>query len=160
MNTDKLSNKKGKRFKRNKKNKSSKIKILIVMLVILVIVLVGLFFVYSSKDDNSDEEQSYEERKQVASVELLNEKIFEEMKIKDISLEIDEYASYFKCNIENTTDKTFEQQDVYIVFVKKDNSELARFKYHLEDILSNEIQKISVITTTILDDVYNFYIEK
>lgn len=160
MNTEKLSNKKGKRFKKDK-NVSNKIKILIVFLLILMFVIVGVFLMFLDKSNvnDLDQKEKYEEKQEVDSIKILEEKIFEEMKIKDITLEVDKYASYFKCNIENITDKIFEQKDIFIVFVKEDNSELARFKYHLEEISLNEKQKISIITTTNLESAYNFYIE-
>ena len=90
--------------------------------------------------------------------DIVNERIFNKW-AKDISLRIDESASYFKCNMENTTDKKFNQEEVLVVFVKEDNSELARFKYNIEDIESKTEEKISITTTTSLIDVYDFYIE-
>ena len=154
MDTERLSNKKGKRFKKSKK-KTNKKKIVLVILVALMIVGLGLYF---SKNSINLEKRQNETKKEV-SEKLLEEKQYKDMKIKDISLRIDESASYFKCNMENTTDKKFDQEEVLVVFVKEDNSELARFKYHIEDIDPKTEEKISITTTTSLIDAYNFYIE-
>lgn len=154
MDTERLSNKKGKRFKKSKK-KTNKKKIVWVILVVLMIVGLGFYF---SKNSINLEKRQNETKKEV-SEKLLEEKQYKDMKIKDISLRIDESASYFKCNMENTTDKKFDQEEVLVVFVKEDNSELARFKYHIEDIESKTEEKISITTTTSLIDAYNFYIE-
>ena len=155
MDTERLSNKKGKRFKKSKK-KTNKKKIILVMLVVLIIV--GLGFYFSKNIINLKVKKQSETQKEI-SARLLEEKQYKDMKIKDISLKIDESASYFKCNMENTTDKKFNQEEVLVVFVKEDSSELARFKYHIEDIESKTEEKISITTTTSLIDAYNFYIE-
>lgn len=155
MDTERLSNKKGKRFKKSKK-KTNKKKIVLVILVVLMIVGLGLYF--SKNSINLGKRQN--ETKKEVSEKLLEEKQYKDMKIKDISLIIDESASYFKCNMENTTDKKFNQEEVLVVFVKEDSSELARFKYHIEEIESKAEEKISVTTTSDLAEAYDFYIEQ
>lgn len=154
MDTERLSNKKGKRFKKSKK-KTNKKKIVLVILVVLMIVGLGLYF--SKNSINLGKRQN--ETKKEVSEKLLEEKQYKDMKIKDISLRIDESASYFRCNIENTTDKKFDQEEVFVVFVKEDNSELARFKYQIEEIEPKTEEKISITTTTNLIDAYDFYID-
>lgn len=156
MDTERLSNKKGKRFKKSKK-KTNKKKIILVMLVVLIIV--GLGFYFSKNIINLKVKKQSETQKEI-SAKLLEEKQYKDMKIKDISLKIDESASYFKCNMENTTDKKFNQEEVLVVFVKEDGSELARFKYHIEEIESKAEEKISVTTTSDLAEAYDFYIEQ
>lgn len=156
MDTERLSNKKGKRFKKSKK-KTNKKKIILVMLVVLIIV--GLGFYFSKNIINLKVKKQSETQKEI-SARLLEEKQYKDMKIKDISLKIDESASYFKCNMENTTDKKFNQEEVLVVFVKEDSSELARFKYHIEEIESKAEEKISVTTTSDLAEAYDFYIEQ
>lgn len=156
MDTERLSNKKGKRFKKSKK-KTNKKKIILVMLVVLIIV--GLGFYFSKNIINLKVKKQRETSKEI-SAKLLEEKQYKEMKIKDISLKVDESASYFRCNIENTTDKKFNQEEVLVVFVKEDSSELARFKYHIEEIESKAEENISVTTTSNLAEAYDFYIEQ
>ena len=156
MDTERLSNKKGKRFKKSKK-KTNKKKIILVMLVVLIIV--GLGFYFSKNIINLKVKKQRETSKEI-SAKLLEEKQYKEMKVKDISLKVDESASYFRCNIENTTDKKFNQEEVLVVFVKEDSSELARFKYHIEEIESKAEENISVTTTSNLAEAYDFYIEQ
>jgi len=148
--------KKGKRFKRNKK-KVNKKKIITILLVLLIIGGIGVK-IYFSRDNINFASESGEGQKEISG-KLLEEKKYKEMKVKDITLKIDESASYFRCNIENITDKRFESEDTFIVFIKEDHSELARFKYHIEEIETKGEQKISVTTTGNLVDAYDFYIE-
>lgn len=153
-----MSNKKGRRFKSDKR-KLSKKKIIIILLILIVIIGVVSASYFFGEHMNSKSEESVEDKVEITSSKLLEEKIYKEMKIKDISLTIDESASYFKCNIENVTDKKIQKEDVFIVFVNEDKSELARFKYQIESIENKEEKEISLVTTNRLTDAYNFYIE-
>ena len=157
MKTERGSNKKGRRFKRKKGNSNKKITIL---LVFIVLIGIGSIVYFSKNNKNLETEESVEKKVEMTSSKLLEEKTYKEMKIKDINLKIDESASYFKCNLENVTDKKFEQEDVFFVFVKEDNSELARFKYQINVIESKTEEEINIITTNRLIDVYDFYIEE
>lgn len=156
MDTERSSNKKGKRFKKSKK-KTNKKKTILVLLVVLIIA--GLGFYFSKNTINLEAKEQRESKKEEVSEKLLEEKQYKDMKIKDITLNIEESASYFKCNMENTTDKKFNQEEVFVVFVKEDNSELARFKYHIDEIEAKSEEKISVTTTTSLEGANDFYIE-
>lgn len=159
MKTERVSNKKGRRFKR-KKGKSNRKKVITILLIAIVVIGIGSIIYFSKNNENSKTEESVEKKVEMISSKLLEEKTYKEMKIKDISLKVDESASYFKCNLENVTDKKFKQEDVFFVFVKEDNSEVARFKYQINLIEAKAEEKISIITTNRLTDVYDFYIEE
>lgn len=146
--------KRGKRFANSeKKTGISKKKVFIVVILLLIIAGIGviIFKMQSNKTINE------EERKEV-SEQLLQDKEFEGRPVKNISLDIKENASYLKCDIENNGEQ-IEKQSIYIVFVKEDNSEIAKFSYMLDEIPANETGKISLATTTNLIDAYDFYLE-
>lgn len=159
MKTKRISKKKGRRFKSEKRKLNNK-KIIPILLVFIVVIIIGSIIYFFKDCMNQKTEESVEKKEEITSSKLLEEKTYKEMKIKDISLTIDESASYFKCNLENVTDNKFKQEDVFIVFVKEDNSELARFKYRIDLIEAKAEEKISIITTNRLTDAYNFYIEE
>ena len=75
MDTERLSNKKGKRFKKSKK-KTNKKKIVWVILVVLMIVGLGFYF---SKNSINLEKRQNETKKEVS------EKLLEEKQYKDTS---------------------------------------------------------------------------
>ena len=146
--------KKGKRFADSeKKTGISKKKVFIVIIILLIIVGIGLIILKMQSNKTVNEE----ERKEV-SEQLLQDKEFEGRPVKNISLDIKENASYLKCDIENN-EELIEKQSIYIVFVKEDNSEMARFSYMLDEIPANETSKITLATTTNLIDSYDFYLE-
>ena len=159
METERKNNKKGKRFKGEKKvNKNRIIIILIALVVIVLIASVSIFFRNST--DIEVKEELRKEEIEIKSNKLLEEKIYKEIKIKNISLKIDESASYFKCELENDTDKRTSKEDICIVFLKEDNSELARFKYQINSIEPKANEKINIVTTNRLTDAHDFYIEE
>ncbi len=148
-------NKRGKRFANNEeKTGISKKKVFIVILVLLIIAGIGVaIFKIQSSGGNKNEEEIKE-----VSEQLLQDKEFEGRPVKNISLDIKENASYLKCDVENNGEK-IDKQSIYIVFVKEDNTEIARFSYMLDEIPKNETGKISLATTTNLIDSYDFYLE-
>lgn len=147
--------KRGKRFADNKeKTEISKKKVFVVVIILLIIAGIGVMTFKMQSDENNNSE---EERKEV-SEKLLQDKEFEGRPVKNISLDIKENASYLKCDVENNGEK-IDKQSIYIVFVKEDNSEIAKFSYMLDEIPANETGKISLATTTNLIDAYDFYLE-
>lgn len=159
METERKNSKKGKRFKGEKKvNKNRIIISLIVFIVIVLIASVSIFF--RNPTDIEVKEELRKEEIEIKSNKLLEEKIYKEIKIKNISLKIDESASYFKCELENDTDKRTSKEDICIVFLKEDNSELARFKYQITSIEPKAKEKINIVTTNRLTDAHDFYIEE
>ena len=159
MEIERKNTKKGKRFKGEKKaNKNRVVISLIVFVVIVLIASVSIFF--RNPTDIEVKEESKNEEVEIKSSKLFDEKTYKEIEIKNISLKIDESASYFKCELENETDKKTSKEDICIVFVKEDNSELARFKYQIPSIEPKEKEKINIVTTNRLIDVYDFYIEE
>lgn len=141
-----------KKIKDLKENKKYNWKI-IIFIILIVFCFLGLL---CNIGKNLEKKQKYEGKRQIQISCLLDDNIFESIKITDINLEIDEYASYFNCKFENMNDKMLENRDILVVFLNENNVELARFKYHLE---SNESEKISIITTTNLEEASSFYIE-
>lgn len=149
-----MSSKKGRRFK-GKKEKINNKKVIII-LILVIIVGVGIYFF---KNNIKLLENNNETNKEI-SKSILEEKQYEQIKFTNITLKADNSASYFKCNVENLTDSKLEKQDVFIVFEKEDKSELARFKYVIDNIEPQGQSKVSIATTTNLSDAYDFHIEK
>lgn len=146
--------KRGKRFANSeKKTEISKKKVFIVILALLIIAGIGVAVFKIQSSGNNNEEEIKE-----VSEQLLQDKEFEGRLVKNISLDIKENASHLKCDVENNGEK-IDKQSIYIVFVKEDNSEIARFSYMLDEIPANETGKISLATTTNLIDSYDFYLE-
>ena len=115
----------------------------------------GIGIIIIKNQNNAINTQKQE--KQI-SQQILQDKEFEGRPVKNISLEIQENASYLKCDIENNGEQ-IEKQSIYIVFVKEDNSEIAKFSYMLDEIPANEIGRVKLATTTNLIDAYDFYLE-
>lgn len=131
----------------------------IIISIILILIILGIIIAFNKIHDNDNlgEDFEYNVKKDIEI--LVKEKTYNDFKIVDINFEIDEYASYFSCKAQNITEDLVKGRDIFIVFIKDDKSELARFKYHLEDILIGEKTEISIITTTNLECAYDFYIE-
>lgn len=159
MEAERMSNKKGRRFK-SEKRKLIKKKMIIILLILIVIIGIVSASYFFRDYMNSKPEETVEEKGEATSSKLLEEKMYKDMKIKDINLTVDESASYFKCNIENETDNKFQQEEVFFIFVSEDNSELARFKYQITPIKANTAEEISIVTTNRLTNAYDFYIEE
>lgn len=146
--------KKGKRFVENKKKTGiSRNKIIIVFIILIIIVGIGIIIIKNQNNAINTQKQE----KQI-SQQILQDKEFEGRPVKNISLDIQENASYLKCDIENNGEQ-IEKQSIYIVFVKEDNSEIAKFSYMLDEIPANEIGRVKLATTTNLIDAYDFYLE-
>ena len=146
--------KKGKRFVENKKKTEiSRKKIIIAFIILIIIVGIGIIIIKNQNNAINTQKQE----KQI-SQQILQDKEFEGRPVKNISLEILENASYLKCDIENNGEQ-IEKQSIYIVFVKEDNSEIAKFSYMLDEIPANEIGRVKLATTTNLIDAYDFYLE-
>lgn len=146
--------KKGKRFVENKKKTEiSRKKIIIAFIILIIIVGIGIIIIKNQNNAINTQKQE----KQI-SQQILQDKEFEGRPVKNISLEIQENASYLKCDIENNGEQ-IEKQSIYIVFVKEDNSEIAKFSYMLDEIPANEIGRVKLATTTNLIDAYDFYLE-
>lgn len=159
METERMSNKKGRRFKSEKRKLYKKKMIIILLILIVIIGIVSASYFYRDYM-NSNPKETEEEKVEIMSNKFLEEKMYKEMKIKDIKLTVDKVASYFKCKIENETDNKFQQEEVFVIFVNEDNSELARFKYQITPIEANTEEEISIVTTNRLTDAYDFYIEE
>lgn len=160
LNTENLSNNKGRRFKQTKRKVNKKRIFIIGIILVLVALSIasGLYFINYNANGENKEETSKEISKEI-SKKLLEEKQYKEMKIENINMDIDESSSHFKCTIINITDKKYDGEYVKIVFKKEDNSEVARFEYHIESIEPGEKEEINMVTTTNLIEAYDFFIE-
>ena len=146
----------GRRFNEEEKKGNKKF---IIFFFILIVIIAGGIYYFNNKPGLEKKEIATVQESNTISDELLNEKEFNGLKIKNISLDNQESASYFKCILENTSEAKYIGEDVYFVFIKNDNSELARFKYHIDDIEKDDNKKISITTTNKLVGASNFYIE-
>lgn len=93
------------------------------------------------------------------SEQLLKERDFEGMQIKDISIKKEDGIVYFSANIENNTENSFEAKNVKIKFVDENNKPIANFKTKIETIAPNEAVSMQLSTSLDLTKAYDFVIE-
>lgn len=148
--------------KTNKKIKKILLSVVSGILAILAIIGIIIYINYY-KANNTSILQNYSSEKdtniEMVSEELLKDKVFEEMQVKDISIKKEDGIVYFLANIENNTDKDFEGTDVKIKFINQDSVPIANFKIKIDSIKSKELGSIKLSTSMDIMDAYNFIIE-
>lgn len=97
--------------------------------------------------------------KRNTSSKLLEEKIYNDMIIKDARIEASGGMSQFAATVENPYDKNIEGQIVDVVFMNEDGSELARVETFFPDLEPNNTSEISASTDIDITTAYDFYIE-
>lgn len=157
---------KARRLKKKEKVKRKAKKIMIpLVIIIFILMIIGIgFYIWNSNKNgiSSIIFQKYSLKQndpETTSQELLKERDFEGMQIKDISMKKEDGIVYFSANIENNTDKNFEGRDVKIKFVDGENRPIANFKTKIESIASNEAVSMQLSTSMDLTKAYNFVIE-
>ena len=157
---------KARRLKKKEKVKRKAKKIivpLIIIILILIIIVMGVYMWHSNSNVvSSIIFQKYslkQENPEITSEELLKDREFEGMQIKDISIKKEDGIVYFSANIENNTDKNFDGRDVKIKFVDGENKPIANFKTKIESMASKEAVSMQLSTSMDLTKAYNFVIE-
>lgn len=157
---------KARRLKKKEKIKRKAKRVVIpLMIFIVILIAIGIggyiwyckttgissiiFQKYSLKQNNPEN----------VSEDLLKEREFEGMQIKEISIKKEDGIVYFSANIENNTDKDFEGRDIKIKFVNGENKPIANFKTKIEPIASKEAVSMQISTSMDLTKSYNFVIE-
>lgn len=151
---------KGKRFKSDKKNTFSltKLIIFIVLLVIIFIVYFSIIQRATSKDIFIRKPRTTADT--VVIEEEIKPKKYKNMEVKDIQLLRDEKGySHLNCVIKNTQNKVFKGEDVYFIFIGRDNIELAKYRYNLKEIKPGKSIKVNLITSTDITNSEDFYIK-
>lgn len=157
---------KARRLKKKEKVKRKAKKIimpLIIIILILIIISMGVYMWRSNSNGISSiifQKYSLKQNNlETTSEELLKDREFEGMQIKDVTMKKEDGIVYFSANIENNTDKNFEGRDVKIKFVDGENKPIANFKTKIESIASNEAVSMQLSTSMDLTKAYNFVIE-
>lgn len=160
--------KEGRRFKKEERERNNKKKITI---FIFFIIILGVIVLLIANPEIIKKEGKEKDNKYVISTstnldinlsdEIVKEKEYKDIKITDIQLNLDEQGiSYFKCKIKNESNQILKKEDVYFVFLDKNNSELSKFRYRLPELQSEEEKNITIVTTTDITDSNDFYIEE
>lgn len=97
--------------------------------------------------------------KRNTSSKLLEEKTYNDMKIKDARIEAAGGMSQFTATVENPYDKNIEGEIVNVVFINEDGTELARVETFFPDLEPNSISEINASTDMDIATAYDFYIE-
>lgn len=131
----------------NSKKKSNKI-ILIGKIAIVIVIILAVFFVVETKIGE-----------EVAQKDIKEDKIFENLTIKNIELKYEEGNSFLKLKLVNESDTEFKGRDIKIIFQNEDESEYANIQYHIGTIKSQEAFYINTSTNIDLTKAKNFYLE-
>lgn len=145
-------------MKGTKKTKGKKITFAII--IILLVVIGGTTYYICNNIDTviSISKKQKVSVTQKSSEEFNKEKEYEGMTIKDIKMRREDGITYFTANIENNTEKKFEEKDIKIIFQKEDLTQISILKTHLQSIEVGESVNIQVSTSANLIDAYNFKI--
>ncbi len=94
------------------------------------------------------------------SDKLVEEKTYNDMKIRDARIEATGGSSQFIATVENIYDKIVETQEIYIVFLNEDGSELTTITTSIPDLEPNSISEINASTDIDITIAYDFYIKE
>lgn len=151
-----------KKEKIKRKAKRFIVPIIIMILIILLIVGIIIYIDYCKTNGTSIIFQKYSSKQNNpgnVSEELLKEKEFEGMQIKEISIKKEDGIVYFSASIENNTEQSFESKEVRIKFINENNKPIANFKTKIETIAPNEAVNMQLSTSMDITKAYDFIIE-
>ena len=168
-----------------KKPKKINKKVIIILSVILLIIIIAttLFLVLKNKDndkqepempegenpefvteiDMTDTENSEirEDGLKVNTSEKIAEGIeFNDFKIEDITIESSGDMAVFNAKVENPYEKDIEEYIIYITFLRKDGSEIAKVETLFPAIPAGETGYISATTPKDIATAYEIKIER
>lgn len=149
---------KAKRMKKQNKNEKKVRKSITLLIIIIVIIALGTGILYYKPIDASIIFQNHNRNEMNLSEEFKKEKEFEGMVIKDITMKREDGITYFSANIENSTDKKFEEKDIKIIFQREDLSQMSILKTHLQNMEPGESVNIQLSTSANLMEAYTFKI--
>lgn len=93
------------------------------------------------------------------SEKLLEERTFENLKIKNISLIAINGTTTFKATVENPTDTVYENKAITIIFKDNDGNECGRIGGLIEKINPQETGQIDASTSIDISNAYDFEIK-
>lgn len=97
--------------------------------------------------------------KRNTSSKLVEEKTYNDIKIKDARIEATGGMSQFSATVENPYDENIEEEIVDVVFVNEDGSEITRIETIIPNLEPNSTSEISASTDLDITTAYDFYIE-
>lgn len=160
-----------------KKEKEKGIKLIHIILIIAIIVI-GIFVSKKfMKNEQETEKNSVEQEQQSQSQEkfikiysdgvklntsakLNEEKQWEDLKIKDVQLTYRNGVTNLLCNIENTSNKNLEMQDVEISLLDENGEIIYNMTGIIEDINAGETKQFNSSVTADFSNAYDFKINK
>ena len=97
--------------------------------------------------------------KRNTSSKLVEEKTYNDIKIKDARIEATGGMSQFSATVENLYDENIEEEIIDVVFVNEDGSEITRIETIIPNLEPNSTSEISASTDLDITTAYDFYIE-
>ena len=115
---------------------------------------------YGQIDFNNTENAKVEDGvKQNTSERLLADKTFKNMDITNIQLKAEGGMSRFTATLKNNTSDKYQSEEITIVFLKADGTELARLKTITPSVSAGQSNEIDAATTADITNAYDFRIE-
>ncbi len=170
------------------KSKYSVKNILLILVVIIIIALCVYFLFIRKENENNNEnvenninntvqetQEEYslidmnnttnvevnevENTKINNSAKLKENKTYEGMTIKDITLKAENGMTQILANVENTSGSDFAGEVVELVFINQDGSEYARLDAYIPEVKKGETTSIDANTTSDVSNAFDFSIE-
>lgn len=168
QNTEKVQNKKTRKI-------NKKLLIAIIILIIIIATITTILIINNNtKQVNTEENETgtglidynntenakvENDTKENTSSKLKEEKTYEGMKIKDITLSAQGTTTCLKAVVENTSGKNFKGKMVEIHLTNKDGSEFSISDAYIADVESGKTTKITAYTAADIANAYDFSIK-
>lgn len=138
-----------------------------IIIAIISIVILGVIIIRYNNTENKENNDTniYENETQVIVKEkdvpenILAEKIFGDVKLKDIDIYAIEGATIFKAKVENISDKLMKEKAVTIIFNGNNGEECDRIEYSIESLKKGESIEIDFFLTTDITNIKDISVE-
>lgn len=154
-------------------------KLILIIVAILIIAIIAVYFISSNKEENTNilnEENTQDGiglidmnntqnvnivngEKQNNSENLLKDREFDGLLIKEIQLYTQNGMTEFTAKVINDTGKDFSGKIVNLKFTNKDGSDYAQLEVYMPEIKAGGTNFINAATTADIANAYDFSIE-
>lgn len=149
----------GKRAKKSNHKKTIIQIIFILITIILIMFATQYVFKEIERKENIEKQQAEIKEKEENIKKLSENRDYEKMSIENIEIYEKYGNTYFTAEIKNKTENKFEEKEIVIDFLDRENKSIIKFGYHLKEIEPGEKQEIKIITKEDLSEAYDFKIE-
>ena len=163
---------------------NNKKKILIILLAVIVLIAIVVAIVLSNtnkKEENIEQaakeiEFDYSDSqvdmnntenaevkdglKRATSEKLKEEKMYNDIRIIEAEITATKNRASFIAKVKSDLDKPVEGEIIYVVFLKKDGTELTKLETFFPDLEPNGEAEITVSTNEDIANAYDYYIER